>query len=86
MTVPTDQLTLRFARSMAEADKDRWDVLAEPLDTPFFEYAWLKLLEDSGSAAPETTQEWYRPVRNRLGRPSKTPSVWSTTMLSRSLP
>ncbi len=57
MTVPTDQLTLRFARSMAEADKDRWDVLAEPLDTPFFEYAWLKLLEDSGSAAP--AKGWY---------------------------
>ncbi|MEA4856672.1 MAG: GNAT family N-acetyltransferase [Solidesulfovibrio sp.] len=57
MTVPTDQLTLRFARSMNEADQAAWDALAEPLDTPFFEWAWLKLLEDSGSAAP--AKGWY---------------------------
>lgn len=57
MTVPSDQLTLRFARSMAEAERTAWDALAEPLDTPFFEWAWLKLLEDSGSAAP--AKGWY---------------------------
>ncbi len=57
MTVPNDQLTLRFARSMAEADKTRWDALAESLDTPFFEWAWLRLLEESGSAAP--ARGWY---------------------------
>lgn len=57
MTVPNDQLTLRFARSMAEADQAAWDALAESLDTPFFEWAWLKLLEDSGSAAP--AKGWY---------------------------
>lgn len=57
MTVPTDPFTLRFARSMSEIDAASWDALAEGLDTPFFEWKWLKLLEDSGSAAPR--RGWY---------------------------
>ena len=57
MTVPAEQLTLRFARSMDEADQQQWDALAASLDTPFFEWSWLKLLEDSGSAAP--AKGWY---------------------------
>lgn len=57
MTVPDEALTLRFAHSMGEADQAAWDALAEPLDNPFFEWAWLKLLEDSGSAAP--AKGWF---------------------------
>jgi predicted N-acyltransferase len=57
MTVPSEQLTLRFARSMSEIDAASWDALAEGLDTPFFEWKWLRLLEDSGSAAPK--RGWY---------------------------
>ena len=57
MTVPNEQLTLRFARSMAEIDGPSWNALAASLDTPFFEWEWLKLLEDSGSAAP--ARGWY---------------------------
>ena len=57
MTVPTEQLTLRFARSMSEIDGPSWNALAASLDTPFFEWEWLKLLEDSGSAAP--ARGWY---------------------------
>ena len=57
MTVPNEQLTLRFARSMSELDGPSWNALAAPLDTPFFEWEWLKLLEDSGSAAP--ARGWY---------------------------
>ena len=52
MTVPSDQVTVRFARSMAEIDGPSWNALAASLDTPFFEYEWLSLLEESGSAAP----------------------------------
>jgi hypothetical protein len=57
MTVPHDPLTLRFARSMGEVDAAAWDALAESMDTPFFEWAWLKLMEDSGSAAP--ARGWF---------------------------
>ena len=34
-----------------------WNSLAEPLDSPFFEWDWLRLLEDSGSVCPE--RGWY---------------------------
>lgn len=54
MTVPNDQFTLRFARSMAEVDAAAWNDLAAGLDTPFFEWDWLSLLEQSGSAAPKS--------------------------------
>ncbi len=57
MTVPHDPLTLRFARSMAEADSQAWDALAAPLESPFLEWGWLNLLEQSGSAAP--ARGWY---------------------------
>ena len=57
MTVPCDAINLHFVRSMAEVDAAAWDALALPLESPFFEWAWLKLLEDSGSAAP--ARGWY---------------------------
>lgn len=57
MTAPFDNITLRFARSMREIDATAWDSLASSLDTPFFEWSWLNLLEQSGSAAPE--RGWY---------------------------
>ncbi len=57
MTAPQDQITLRFVRSMGEVEGAAWDELASSLDNPFFEWAWLKLLEDSGSASP--ARGWY---------------------------
>ena len=57
MTVPQDNCTIRFAHGMGEVDATAWDALAASLDTPFFEWAWLKLLEDSGSAAP--ARGWF---------------------------
>jgi len=52
MTVPQENYTTRFAHGMSEVDAAGWDALAADLESPFFEWAWLKLLEDSGSAAP----------------------------------
>ncbi len=57
MTVPNEPITLRFARSIEEVDPASWNALAEGLDTPFFEWEWLRLLEESKSAAPKSG--WY---------------------------
>ncbi len=47
-------VTYRFAwkRAVSEVDKAAWDALALPLQTPFMEWDWLRLLETSHSAAP----------------------------------
>jgi uncharacterized protein len=57
MTVPQDNCTVRFAHGMSEVDAAAWDALAGDLETPFFEWAWLNLLETSGSAAP--ARGWF---------------------------
>ena len=43
--------------NMADVDAAAWDALAADLESPFFEAAWLSLLEDSGSAAP--SRGWF---------------------------
>jgi hypothetical protein len=45
--------SLRVHAAMAEIPKDAWDALAVPLETPFLEWDFLHLLEESGSAAPD---------------------------------
>jgi len=57
MTVPQDNCTVRFAHGMAEVEPEAWDALAKDLDNPFFEWAWLNLLEESGSAA--AARGWF---------------------------
>ncbi len=42
--------SFRWIASVAEIPKSAWDALAMPLETPFLEWEWLRLLEDSGSA------------------------------------
>jgi predicted N-acyltransferase len=39
---------------MADIDPSAWDALAMPLETPLFEWEWLRLLEESGSVRAET--------------------------------
>ncbi|EGJ51254.1 protein of unknown function DUF482 [Desulfocurvibacter africanus subsp. africanus str. Walvis Bay] len=52
MDMPT--YTFRWITSVAEVSKPTWDALALPLKTPFLEWEWLRLLEESGSALPST--------------------------------
>ncbi len=46
-------LTLRVATGLSEVDAAAWDALVPP-DDPFCEHAFLRALEDSGSAGPAT--------------------------------
>jgi predicted N-acyltransferase len=50
-TKPTYRL--RWYLRMADIDPNAWDALAKPLDTPLLEWAWLHLMEDSGSITAE---------------------------------
>ncbi|NTU60485.1 MAG: GNAT family N-acetyltransferase, partial [Deltaproteobacteria bacterium] len=47
-------LRVRWLRSVDEVSEDEWDSLAGPAATPILEWEWLRLLEASGSVAPET--------------------------------
>jgi len=42
----------RWFGGIHEIDRERWDALALPLETPFLEWDWLRLLESSGSVGP----------------------------------
>lgn len=44
-------LHMRWVDRIAEIERDAWDRLAKPLQTPFLEWDWLWLMEASGSAA-----------------------------------
>ena len=46
-------LHARYSSSMADIDQTAWDDLAQPWESPFQEWAWLELLESSGSAVAE---------------------------------
>ena len=52
----TDNSSYRMAwlKSIAEVDQTQWDVLAEPLQTPFLEWEWLRQMELSKSTTAET--------------------------------
>ena len=43
-----------WLKSIAEVDQIQWDALAEPLDTPFLEWDWLRQMEISKSTTAET--------------------------------
>lgn len=45
---------LEWKRSMAEIDREAWDSLALPLQSPALEWEWLHRLEASGSIRAET--------------------------------
>ena len=42
---------MRWVDQIAAIERDAWDRLAKPLQTPFLEWDWLWLMEASGSAA-----------------------------------
>ncbi|MCU0559946.1 MAG: GNAT family N-acetyltransferase [Desulfobacterales bacterium] len=46
-------LEMRWIPQIAAIDRDAWDRLAQPMQTPFLEWDWLWLMEASGSAAPQ---------------------------------
>lgn len=48
------QLTLQWLTSISDISRDSWDALAGRADTPFLEWEWLALLEESGSVGIET--------------------------------
>ena len=43
-----------WLRKIADVDQAQWDLLAEPLDTPFLEWEWLHQMEISESTTAET--------------------------------
>ena len=45
--------TLSWIRSIEDVDADAWNVMAMPLETPFFEWEWLYDVESSGSTVAE---------------------------------
>ncbi len=45
-------LSVQWHRAIADIDRDAWDALALPLQTPFLEWEWLYQLEASGSIQP----------------------------------
>ncbi|MGF1495728.1 MAG: GNAT family N-acetyltransferase [Elainellaceae cyanobacterium] len=55
---PKPQYSLAWINRVADVPQDQWDALALPLETPFFEWAWLHTLESSGSA---TAQAGWQP-------------------------
>ena len=46
----TPQYSIAWIEGVANVPKSEWDALAQPLETPFFEWDWLHDLEASGSA------------------------------------
>lgn len=46
--------SFRWVASVTEVPKIAWDALALPLETPFLEWEWLRLFEESGSAVAAT--------------------------------
>jgi len=52
--MPPSNLKTVWLDSLAHIDRDAWDALAKPLQTPFLEWDWLQLMEASGSTTAET--------------------------------
>lgn len=46
----TETLNIRWFKRINKIDESDWNALSADLDTPFFEWEWLRLLEESGSA------------------------------------
>jgi hypothetical protein len=47
-------LRAAWVDSLAHIDREAWDALAKPVQTPFLEWDWLQLMEASGSTTAET--------------------------------
>ena len=55
MTPPSStSYSAAWLKSITEVDQIQWDALAEPLDTPFLEWDWLRQMEISKSTTAET--------------------------------
>ncbi len=54
MTDILDGLEISWVPSITEVDCEEWDCLAKGLNFPFLEWDWLRLIEQSGSASPES--------------------------------
>ena len=46
--------SVRWFRQIAEIARDSWDAMAKPLEMPFLEWDWLRLMETSGSTTAQT--------------------------------
>ena len=66
MTEPA-RLEISIASSLAEVDEAEWDALVHP-DDPFCTWAFLRLLETSGSACAETGWQPAHPLVRHEGR------------------
>jgi hypothetical protein len=51
--MPPSNLKFRWLEHLSDVGRERWNALAEPLQTPFLEWDWLQLMEVSGSVGPE---------------------------------
>ncbi len=54
MSQPQTAYSTRWISAVSRIDKAEWDRLALAAETPFLEWEWLRLLETTGCAAPET--------------------------------
>ena len=45
-------MDIHWHNSIEQVDREQWDRLAAPLDTPLMEWRWLQILEASGSVTP----------------------------------
>jgi predicted N-acyltransferase len=48
------RLKMVWLESLSAVDRRQWNELALPLETPFLEWDWLRLMESSGSTTAET--------------------------------
>jgi hypothetical protein len=48
------QYSVSWITKIAEIPRSQWDLLAQPLTTPFLEWEWLNNIETSGSATAQT--------------------------------
>ncbi len=54
MSEPQTAYSVRWIDDISRVDKTAWNRLALPAETPFLEWDWLRLLETTGCAAPDT--------------------------------
>ncbi len=52
--MPRSNLKFKFLESLSEVEREDWNTLALPLETPFLEWDWLQLMEASGSTTAAT--------------------------------
>lgn len=46
--------TIEWKQRIADVPPESWNALALPLETPVFEWEWLRQMEVSGSVSPDT--------------------------------